>query len=78
MIRKVIHASTEKRLLDQVRDRMRLKNYTYRTEKSYLYWIKLLPNKTFGSMGPALPSVESINSSRTAEPVPMTQTFLMK
>jgi len=36
----VIHASTEKRLLDQVRDRIRLKNYAYRTEKSYLYWIK--------------------------------------
>jgi len=30
----------KKRLLDQVRDRLRLKNYTYRTEKSYLYWIK--------------------------------------
>ena len=30
----------KKRLLDQVRDRLRLKNYAYRTEKSYLYWIK--------------------------------------
>ncbi len=28
------------RLLDQVRDRLRLKNYAYRTEKSYLHWIK--------------------------------------
>jgi site-specific recombinase XerD len=37
----VIHASAEKkRLLDQVRDQLRLKNYAYRTEKSYLYWIK--------------------------------------
>jgi site-specific recombinase XerD len=36
----VIHDSTEKRLLDQVRDRLRLKNYTYRTEKSYQYWVK--------------------------------------
>jgi hypothetical protein len=30
----------KKRLLDQVRDRLRLKNCAYRTEKSYLYWIK--------------------------------------
>jgi len=30
----------KKRLLDQVRGRLRLKNYAYRTEKSYLYWIK--------------------------------------
>ena len=30
----------KKRLLDQVRDRLRLKNYAYRTEQSYLYWIK--------------------------------------
>ena len=35
-----IHATTENRLLDQVRHRLRLKNYTYRTEKSYQYWIK--------------------------------------
>ena len=27
----------KKRLLDQVRDRLRLKNYAYRPEKSYLY-----------------------------------------
>lgn len=36
----MIHASTEKKLLDQGRDRLRLTNYAYRTEKSYLYWIK--------------------------------------
>ena len=30
----------KKRLRDQVRDRLRLKNYAYRAEKSYLYWIK--------------------------------------
>ena len=30
----------KKRLLDQVRDRLRLKNYAYQPEKSYLYWIK--------------------------------------
>ena len=29
-----------KKLLDQVRDRIRLKNYSYRTEKSYVSWIK--------------------------------------
>ena len=38
--REVIHASTEKRLLDQVRDWLRLKNYVYRTEKSYRYWLE--------------------------------------
>jgi hypothetical protein len=27
-------------LLDQVRDRIRLKHYSYRTEKSYISWIK--------------------------------------
>ena len=31
----------KKRLLDQVRDRLRLRYYAYRAEKSYLYWIKL-------------------------------------
>ena len=30
----------KKRLHDQVRGRLRLKNYAYGTEKSYLYWIK--------------------------------------
>jgi hypothetical protein len=30
----------KKRLLDQVRDRLRLKNYAYPPEKSYRYWIK--------------------------------------
>jgi len=40
------HASTEKRLLDQARDRTGLKNYAHRIEKSYLYWINLLPNRT--------------------------------
>jgi hypothetical protein len=29
-----------KKLLDQVRDTLRLKNYDYWTEKSYLHWIK--------------------------------------
>ncbi len=28
------------KLLDQVRDVLRLKHYSYRTEKNYLYWIK--------------------------------------
>lgn len=38
-----------KRLLDQVRDTLRLKYYSYRTEQSYLDWIKryiLYHNKT--------------------------------
>jgi hypothetical protein len=30
----------KKRLLDQVRARLRLKNYAYPTEKSYQYWIE--------------------------------------
>ncbi len=29
-----------KKLLDQVRDKIRLKNYSYETEKSYVDWIK--------------------------------------
>ncbi|TKJ28954.1 MAG: hypothetical protein CEE40_10145 [Chloroflexi bacterium B3_Chlor] len=29
-----------KRLLDQVRDAIRLKHYAYSTEKTYLYWAK--------------------------------------
>jgi site-specific recombinase XerD len=29
-----------KKLLDQVRDVIRLKHYSYRTEESYLYWIR--------------------------------------
>ncbi|SDY09840.1 Phage integrase, N-terminal SAM-like domain [Nitrosomonas halophila] len=28
------------RLLDQVRDKLRLKHYSYRTEQSYIAWIK--------------------------------------
>jgi hypothetical protein len=29
-----------KKLLDQVRDKIRLKNYSYETEKTYVDWIK--------------------------------------
>ena len=32
-------ASRPKKLLDQVRDRICLKNYSYRTEKSHISWI---------------------------------------
>lgn len=28
------------RLLDQVRDKLRLKHYSYRTEQSYIAWMK--------------------------------------
>jgi len=31
---------SEPRLLEQVRDRLRLKHYSLRTEKTYLYWIR--------------------------------------
>lgn len=30
----------QRKLLDQVRDQIRLKNYSYRTEQSYVHWIK--------------------------------------
>ncbi len=30
----------KRKLLDQVRDRLRLKNYSYRTEKSYVGWVR--------------------------------------
>ena len=33
-------AQRPKKLLDQLRDRIRLKNYSYRTEKSYVSWIR--------------------------------------
>jgi integron integrase len=29
-----------KKLLDQVRDQLRLKHYSYKTEKAYIYWIR--------------------------------------
>ncbi len=32
--------SSKPKLLDQVRQAIRLRNYSYRTEKSYVYWIK--------------------------------------
>ncbi|HIP70654.1 MAG TPA: integron integrase, partial [Anaerolineae bacterium] len=32
--------SQKPKLLDQVRQTLRVKNYSYRTEKSYVYWIK--------------------------------------
>jgi hypothetical protein len=30
----------KKKLLDQVRDAIRMKHYSYRTEQSYVHWIK--------------------------------------
>lgn len=29
-----------RKLLDRVRDAIRLKHYSYRTEQSYVYWIR--------------------------------------
>lgn len=29
-----------KKLIEQVRDAIRLKHYSYQTEKTYVYWIK--------------------------------------
>ena len=29
-----------RKLLDQVRDQIRLKHYSYRTEQTYVYWIR--------------------------------------
>lgn len=37
-----------KKLLEQVQDAIRLKHYSYQTEKTYIYWIRryiLFPNK---------------------------------
>lgn len=34
------HTENKPRLLDQVRDKLRLKHYSYRTEQSYIAWIK--------------------------------------
>ena len=30
----------KRKLLDQVRDAIRVKNYSYRTEKAYAHWVK--------------------------------------
>lgn len=41
-----------KKLLDQVRDAIRLKHYSYRTEQTYVYWIRrfiLFHNKQMGT-----------------------------
>ncbi|MBW4655159.1 MAG: phage integrase N-terminal SAM-like domain-containing protein [Kaiparowitsia implicata GSE-PSE-MK54-09C] len=32
--------SPPKKLLDQVRDAIRLKHYAYRTEETYVHWIR--------------------------------------
>jgi Phage integrase, N-terminal SAM-like domain len=32
--------TTPKKLLDQVRDALRLKHYSYRTEQTYVQWIR--------------------------------------
>jgi hypothetical protein len=31
---------SKRKLLDRVRDAVRLKNYSYRTEKAYVRWVK--------------------------------------
>ncbi|ASC71260.1 Integrase/recombinase [Halomicronema hongdechloris C2206] len=33
-----------KKLLDQVREAIRLKHYSYRTEQTYVQWIRRYPN----------------------------------
>lgn len=35
-----LHSSREPRLSDQVRDALRRRHYSYRTEQVYLYWIR--------------------------------------
>jgi len=35
-----LHQQTKPRLLDQVRNVLRLKHYSYRTEEAYVQWIK--------------------------------------
>jgi len=34
-------------LLNQVRDNIRIRNYSYRTEKTYIDWIKRFVNQAF-------------------------------
>jgi len=36
-------AEQDKKLLDRVRDKLRLKHYAYRTEQAYIHWIKRRP-----------------------------------
>jgi site-specific recombinase XerD len=35
-----VAAAPPKKLLDQVRDIIRIKHYSYRTEETYIYWIR--------------------------------------
>ena len=65
----------KKRLLDQVRDRLRLKNYAYRTEKSYLS-SALFPDMEKYPFPSYLASTESNNrySILPAKFVPMVST----
>ena len=39
-IRKEIEVQTKPKLLDQVRQAIRTRHYSYRTEKAYVHWIK--------------------------------------
>lgn len=39
-ILRILMESQPRKLLDQVRDTIRLKHYSYRTEQSYVYWIR--------------------------------------
>ena len=38
-------------LLNQVRDNIRIRNYSYRTEKTYIDWIKRFVNQAFIKRG---------------------------
>lgn len=40
------------RLLDQVRDAVRRKHYSYRTEQTYLHWIRRLSGFTIRGIPP--------------------------
>jgi Phage integrase, N-terminal SAM-like domain len=39
-VKVAIPALTSKRLLDQVRERIRFYHYSIKTEKAYVYWVK--------------------------------------
>lgn len=40
-----------KKLLDQVRDILRIKQYSYKTEKAYIHWIRCLGSAKSGLLG---------------------------
>lgn len=55
----VAYLPQSKRLLDQVREVLRYKHYSLKTEQAYLYWIRSLCD----GMGPFLPGSSAMASA---------------